>query len=47
MLPVNDDGQPDYSFMEAYMRAVEKRLLLQYKIYQVNLYAGSEDIRIR
>ena len=33
MLPLGKNGQPDYSFMEAYMKAVEKRLLAQYKVY--------------
>ncbi len=33
MLPMRDDGQPDYAFMETYMKDVEKRLLTQYKAY--------------
>lgn len=31
MLPVTPNGQPDYAFMEAYMKEVEKRLLARYK----------------
>ena len=30
---MRDDGQPDYAFMETYMKDVEKRLLTQYKAY--------------
>ena len=33
MLPVTESGQPDYDFMEEYMKGVEKRLLTQYKTY--------------
>ena len=33
MLPVNDEDKPDYVFMEEYMKAIEKRLLKQYKNY--------------
>lgn len=33
MLPVDENGFPDYVYMEAYMRAIEKRLLLQYRAY--------------
>ena len=33
MLPVTESGQPDYAFMETYMKDVEKRLLTQYKAY--------------
>lgn len=33
MLPVNDNDQPDYAFMEAYMKNIEKRLLKQYVSY--------------
>lgn len=33
MLPVDEKGQPNYMFMEEYMKAVEKRLLTQYKTY--------------
>ena len=30
MLPVNESGSPDYSFMENYMKVVESKLLLKY-----------------
>lgn len=33
MLPMDENNQPDYAFMEAYMKGVEKRLLTQYKTY--------------
>ena len=38
MLPVTDSGQPDYGFMEVYMKAVEKRLLTQYKAYLTHVH---------
>ena len=31
MLPADENGQPDFSFMEEYMRAIEKRLLARYE----------------
>lgn len=45
MLPVDENGSPDYAFMEAYMKRVEKQLLEQYKDYLTNaleldLYGG-------
>lgn len=33
MLPVDESDNPDYSFMEEYMKAMEKRLLEKYRIY--------------
>lgn len=36
MLPVNNDGTPDYDYMETYMRAVETRLLKSYKDFLRN-----------
>lgn len=41
MLPVDQNGQPCYSFMDAYMKAVEKRLLTQYKTYLAQVH-GTE-----
>lgn len=41
MLPVTEGGQPDYSYMEAYMKAVEKRLLTQYKDYLTDVHGSS------
>ena len=38
MLPVDDNAQPDYAFMEAYMKGVEKRLLTQYKTYLTHVH---------
>lgn len=44
MLPVDENGQPDYAFMEEYMKSVEERLLMQYKIHlgesKPNVYVG-------
>lgn len=37
MLPVMSDGQPDYAFMEAYMRNKESKCLKQYVDYLENL----------
>ena len=31
MLPVNDDGSPDFVFMESYVRAIEEKLLQRYR----------------
>ena len=33
MLPVNDKGEPDYNFMENYVRAVEEKQLQRYRDY--------------
>ena len=33
LLPKADDGQPDYTYMEEYMKSIEKNLLLKYKEY--------------
>ena len=33
MLPVNEDGEPDYIFMEKYMRQIEEKLLKLYQEY--------------
>ena len=41
MLPMDENNQPDYAFMEAYMKDVEKRLLTQYKNYLTENH-GSE-----
>lgn len=38
MLPVDEKVQPDYAFMDKYMKAVEKRLLTQYKAYLERVY---------
>ena len=43
MLPVDDSGQPDYAFMEAYMKAVEKRLLTQYKTYLIQVHISERN----
>ena len=40
MLPIDENGQPDYSFMETYMKAVEKRLLTQYKAYLTHIHGS-------
>ena len=36
LLPKFDDDTPDYAYMEAYMKEVEKRLLTQYKTFLEN-----------
>ena len=41
MLPIDDSGQPDYAFMESYMKDVEKRLLTQYKVYLTRIYGSN------
>lgn len=33
MLPINESGEPDYDFMEEYMKAIEKKLLKRYQEY--------------
>jgi hypothetical protein len=38
MLPMDKNGQPCYSFMDAYMKAVEKRLLTQYGTYLTQVH---------
>lgn len=42
MLPINNDGEPDYAYMEAYMRLVEKKILQHYKDYLNNKIATTE-----
>ena len=41
MLPIDENGQPDYSFMETYMKTVEKRLLAQYKAYLTHIHGSN------
>lgn len=36
MLPVNDSGEPDYEYMEEYMRKIEYRLINQYVTKRLN-----------
>ncbi|MBQ6759074.1 MAG: hypothetical protein IJP42_08375, partial [Selenomonadaceae bacterium] len=33
LLPVTDDGLPDYEFMAAYIQAIEERILQSYREY--------------
>ena len=33
LVPIDNDGSPDFNFMEQYMRRIEKKLLLRYKQY--------------
>ena len=33
MLPVDETNNPDFKYMETYMRTIEKRLLKQYNAY--------------
>lgn len=41
MLPLAEDNQPNYKFMETYMKAVEKRLLTQYKAYLTHIHGSN------
>ncbi len=38
MLPVDENDCPDYAYMEAYMKAVEKRLLTRYRAYLTDVH---------
>jgi hypothetical protein len=42
LLPVNDFHEPDYGFMEEYMRTKEKQIIEQYKLYVENIYRYGE-----
>ncbi len=42
MLPVKNDGNPDFEFMEAYMIEIEKKLIKKYADYQKNNRGGQE-----
>ena len=33
LLPIYEDGTPNYSFMEEYMKQMEEKLLVRYKKY--------------
>lgn len=41
MLPVDEIGQPDYCFMEEYMKMVENRLLSYYRAYLKKTYEST------
>ena len=41
MLPVTSNGEPDYAFMEAYMKKQEQKLLKKYADYQKNNWGGA------
>lgn len=43
LLPANSDGSPDYAYMEAFMRSVEKELLDKYSQYIANREMGGVD----
>lgn len=38
MLPIDKNDQPDYAFMETYMKSVEKRVLMRYGAYMTQVY---------
>ena len=40
MLPVNEDDEPDYAFMERFMRQTERRLINRYNQYKYILGGG-------
>lgn len=41
LVPVSESGQPDYDFMEQYMKAIEKKLLKRYQQYLVETKRNS------
>ena len=43
MLPVNDSGEPDFDFMENYMRDIEAKQLQRYREYILNLPPPREN----
>ena len=43
LLPATSDGDPDYAYMEEYMRSVEKELLDKYSQYIANRKMGGVD----
>ena len=46
MLPVNDDGAPDFVFMENYVRAVEGKLLQRYRDFAQEKLSALETKKI-
>lgn len=40
LLPVNDDGEPDFEYMENYIRAIEEKILQRYQYYINNVERG-------
>ena len=42
MLPIDENGQPDYDFMEQYMKAIEKKLLKRYQHYLAGIRRNSQ-----
>jgi hypothetical protein len=40
MLPINAQEQPDYAFMEAYMRDLECRKIADYKAFMTKTGGG-------
>ena len=46
MLPVNDDGAPDFVFMENYVRAVEGKLLQRYRDFAEEKLSALETKKI-
>ena len=52
MLPMNENGQPDYAFMEMFMKGIEKRLLTQYKAHLTHVHCsdlngGGKSLKIK
>lgn len=41
LVPVSESGQPDYDFMEQYMKAIEKKLLKRYQQYLIETKCNS------
>ena len=46
MLPVNDDGSPNFVFMENYVRAVEGKLLQRYRDFAQEKFSALETKKI-
>lgn len=46
MLPVNDDGSPDFVFMENYVRAIEGKLLQRYRDFAEEKLSALETKKI-
>ena len=38
MLPIDEKEQPNYAFMEEYVKTIEKRILMRYKAYMTHIF---------
>ena len=46
MLPVDDDGSPDFVFMENYVRALEEKILQRYRLFAQEKFSALETKKI-